>query len=234
MKTKKGEEELIKKVIKKIYFSYLNKGKNIKVKYKSNISLNTKFEGNNITHENVSITNSKIGYGTYIGENSTFINTIIGKYCSIASNVKTVIAMHPTNIFVSTHPAFFSTIKQAGFTYTGKQLFDEIKYIDKEKEISVIIGNDVWIGENVTILGGVTIGDGAIIGAGAVVTKDIEPYSINSGVPSKKMKYRFEKNEIDFLENFKWWDKPEGWIIKNIDKFQDIKKFVKEEDFRNE
>ena len=216
---------LIKKIIKIIYFTNMQKKKKIYIETKENIDFITTFEGRNVINKDVYISNSKIGYGTYLGANSTLVNTIVGKYCSIASNVKVVVATHPTNKFVSTHPAFFSTIKQSGFTYVNKQLFDEIKYIDKKSEISVIIGNDVWIGENVTILGGVTIGDGAIIGAGAVVTHDIEPYSINVGVPSKKIKYRFEKNEIDFLENFKWWDKSEEWIIKNIDNFQNIKEF---------
>lgn len=215
--------ELIKKLLKYIYYTKL-KTKNIIVKSKTNISINTKFEGRNVINKNVHIYSSKIGCGTYIGESSILINTIVGKYCSIANNVKTVVATHPTDTFVSTHPAFFSTLKQAGFTYTNKQLFDEIKYVDKENKVSVIIGNDVWIGENVIILGGVTIGDGAVIGAGAVVTHDIEPYSINVGVPSKKIRYRFEKNEIEFLENLKWWDEPEEWIKNNIDKFENINK----------
>ena len=57
-----------------------------------------------------------------------------------------------------------------------------------------------------------------------MVTKDIEPYSINVGIPSKIIKYRFEKEEIEYLEKLKWWDKPQQWIIDNIDKFEDIKK----------
>lgn len=221
--------KLIKNLIKYIYKIFLRINKNVIFKNHARIDIKTFFEGNNIIGKNTSISNCKIGKGTYIGQNSVFLNTKIGKYCSISSNVKTVVATHPTNKFVSTHPAFFSAMKQAGFTYVNQQLFDEIKYIDKEKEISVIIGNDVWIGENVTILGGVTIGDGAIIGAGAIVTHDIEPYSINVGIPSKKIKYRFEKDEIDFLIKFKWWDKSEEWIMKNINNFQNIKEFISKE-----
>ncbi len=51
----------------------------------------------------------------------------------------------------------------------------------------VIIGNRVWIGYRAMILPGVTIGDGAVIGAGAVVTKDVEPYAIMVGNPSRKV-----------------------------------------------
>ncbi len=74
------------------------------------------------------------------------------------------------------------------------------------------IGNDVWIGANVLILDGVTIGNGAIIAAGAVVTKDVPPYAVVGGVPAKIIKYRFNKEEIDFLEQLKWWEKDEKWL----------------------
>ncbi len=57
-------------------------------------------------------------------------------------------------------------------------------------ERDIIIGNDVWLGANVVVLPGVKIGDGAMVGAGSVVTKDIEPYTIVTGVPAKKLKER--------------------------------------------
>lgn len=214
--------KIIKKIIKRIYFLRISKKRKIKIKSKTNIDFKTTFEGQNIVNRQTSITNSRIGFGTYIGEKSHIINTIIGRYCSIASNVKVIADTHPTFKFVSTHPAFFSINKQAGFTYVDIQKFEEYKYIDVKEKISVIIGNDVWIGENVTIIGGVKIGDGAIIGANAVVTKDIEPYSINVGVPAKKIKYRFQESEIEFLEKLKWWDKPKEWIMENAELFEDI------------
>ena len=43
---------------------------------------------------------------------------------------------------------------------------------------------------------GVTIGYGSIIGAGAVVTKNVEPYSIYAGNPAKKIKNRYENENI--------------------------------------
>ena len=55
------------------------------------------------------------------------------------------------------------------------------------------------------ILSGVEIGDGAVVGAGSIVSKNILPYSINAGVPSKQIKLRF-KNVINFLSKLKWWD----------------------------
>jgi len=62
--------------------------------------------------------------------------------------------------------------------------------LQKEKESSVEIGNDVWIGTNAIILPGVKIADHAIVAAGAVVTKDVPAYAIVGGNPAKLIKYR--------------------------------------------
>lgn len=63
----------------------------------------------------------------------------------------------------------------------------------------VLIKNRVWIGPNVIILPGVTVGEGAVVGAGAVVVKDIEPYTINVGVPAKKIGERTHNLDYQFM-----------------------------------
>ena len=74
----------------------------------------------------------------------------------------------------------------------------------ERKQLSV--GNNVWIGHGVTIVSSCKkIGNGAVIGAGSVVTRDIPPYSIVAGVPAKVIKYRFDEETIDALENSCWW-----------------------------
>jgi len=55
---------------------------------------------------------------------------------------------------------------------------------------AINIGNDVWIGSRVSVLPGVTISDGAVIGANAVVTKNLSSYTINIGIPAKKINER--------------------------------------------
>lgn len=55
------------------------------------------------------------------------------------------------------------------------------------KKKKIIICNRSWLGPRVIVLPGCTIGEGAVVGAGAVVTKDIEPFSINVGIPAKKI-----------------------------------------------
>lgn len=49
----------------------------------------------------------------------------------------------------------------------------------------VVLKKDSFLGTNVIVMPGVTIGEGAIIGAGGLVTKDIEPWTINVGVPTR-------------------------------------------------
>ena len=65
-----------------------------------------------------------------------------------------------------------------------------------EDDLPVIIENDIWVGTNVTILNGVKVGRGAIIAAGAVVNKEVPPYSIVGGVPSRVIGHRFHVDQI--------------------------------------
>lgn len=57
-------------------------------------------------------------------------------------------------------------------------------------KLGIVIEDDVWIGHGCSILDGVIIKRGSIVGAGSVVTKDIEEYTINLGMPSKLVRYR--------------------------------------------
>ncbi|GJM57524.1 glycosyltransferase [Erysipelotrichaceae bacterium 66-17] len=185
----------------------------LKCKYKKKVKLGRRvhinkqnfFEGNNSCADNSTIKYSKIGFGTYVGHNAHISWAKIGKYCSIAPNVSTVIGRHPLD-FVSTHPAFFSNNNAAGFSYTNKKIFEDLKWLDKKSMIS--IGNDVWIGQSSMICDGTIIGDGAIIGAGSFVNQNIPKYSIAVGTPAKVIKYRFNKEDREFLSFLRWWDLP--------------------------
>lgn len=51
----------------------------------------------------------------------------------------------------------------------------------------VYIEDDCWLATNVVINKGVRLRKGSIIGSNAVVANDTEPYSINGGVPARKI-----------------------------------------------
>ncbi len=197
---------------------------NKKVVFKKNcfIDENTFLEGGNVISPETRLYNSKVGYGTYFGRGCIITSMKFGRYCSIGSRLRVIVGKHPTKDFVSTHPAFFSTLKQSGFTYSEEQLFKEISYVDEEKKIFVDIGSDVWIGSDVRIVDGITVHDGAIIAAGSVVTKDVLPYTIVGGVPAKIIRKRFDNNDIEFLTNLQWWNKDETWIRANAKYFSNI------------
>ena len=218
---------MIRNLYRKIYnflFYYFKKDQ----KVGKNVALHgSRLEGKNKINEDTVFVKSRLGRGSYIGAGCQFNSAQIGKYCSIGSYVKILTANHPSQTFVSTHPAFFSLSRQAGFTYTTEQRFQEQRFYDWQNGISVSIGNDVWIGEEAIIMGGVKIHDGAIIGARAVVTKDVPPYAIVGGIPAKIIGKRFDDNEIVFLLNLKWWDKDEAWITQHAQFFSDLRELMK-------
>lgn len=179
------------------------------------------FEGKNVIGKNSRLRCCKVGFGTYFGSNNSIYDANIGKFCSIGSNINFAIGSHPTQNFVSTHPAFFSTKKQAGFTYVQNERYDELNNSRK-----MIIEDDVWIGDNVIFLKKVHVGTGAVIGAGSIITKDIPPYAIVAGVPAKLIKFRFKENEIKKLSIINW----QNWPIKKIQNssiyFNDVDLFI--------
>lgn len=218
--------KFMKSIFKNIKYHWEFRGRGVKFDFSCCFAANgVECEGMNIFHRNVTF-RGKIGYGSYIG-NGCNLNANIGRYCSIASNVKTITGTHPTRKFVSTHPSFFSVREQAGFTYVSSNRFQEDITVDPEGHLAEI-GDDVWIGNNVLILPGVHIGSGAIIAAGAVVTKDVAPYSIVGGVPARMIRLRFDEKQIKELLEIKWWNKPKEWIEHHSDLFTDINDFLSE------
>lgn len=223
---------MFKQILKMFYFKIKYRAKDVVFYKKSNIGWGSLFEGHNRIGCNSSFS-GYMGCCSYIGENVKFEGKV-GRYCSIANDVKTIKSVHPTEKFVSTSPVFYSLLKQCGITYTNQQKFDEILYANVHKEgvkwYPVVVGNDVWIGAGATILPGVCVGDGAIVAANATVVKNIEPYSIVGGTPARIIRMRFSEEEINYLLNLKWWDKDEEWIAKRADLFVDISNLMSCED----
>lgn len=138
------------------------------------------------------------------------VNVQIGNYCSIAYNIVALINRNHDYRSISTSSVSILNFKEKKIKQKGQ----------------ILIGNDVWIGNNVILLSGIKIGNGAVIGAGTVVSKDVPPYAIVVGNPMKIMKYRFEHNQINKLQEIKWWnwnyekiERNREWFQKDIDKF---------------
>jgi virginiamycin A acetyltransferase len=166
---------------------------------------------NSVLNENVRIDRSNhidtssFGRFSYTGRNTVILHSEVGAFCSISWN---------TSIGGATHD--YRRVTQHSFLYNQDGLRPDSEKAKYERfNEQVKIGNDVWIAAGVVITRGVVIGDGAVIGANSVVAKNVPPYAIVAGAPSKIIKYRFEKNIIELLLELKWWNWPEEKIKEN-------------------
>ncbi len=141
----------------------------------------------------------------------------IGKYCSIAANVKIYLGGDHKTGWVTTYPF---TAKHPELGITGHPA----------SKGNVVIGNDVWIGNEAVILSGVSVGDGAVIWAGAVVSRNVEPYGIAVGNPAKVKRIRFNTRIVRDLLSIKWWDWPHDKVVRFAPLLcsPDINKFIEE------
>ncbi|ALC83849.1 MULTISPECIES: DapH/DapD/GlmU-related protein [Bacillus] len=169
---------------------------------------------------NSKIEESIIGDYTYTSGDVQIIYSEIGKFCSIATNVR----IHPVN-----HPTW--RVTQHHLTYRrvqyGFDSQDDEEFFQWRKDHKVTVGHDVWIGHGAIIMPGVTIGTGAVIGAGAIVTKDIPPYMIAVGVPASPLKERFPKEITDELLKIEWWNWDRQQLEECFEDLKDVERFIK-------
>lgn len=164
------------------------------------------------------VMNSSLGKYSYIQENTNLYCADVGPFCSIAANVTIGLINHPME-FVSTSPVFYDKGQPLPRSFVpGNDYINEIP--------RTIIEADVWIGEGAKLRAGVRIGVGAVIGAGSLVTKDIPPYSVAVGIPSKTIKYRFTEDVRKKLIESSWWIFNEEELQALSSYFNDPIKFI--------
>lgn len=161
-----------------------------------------------------------LGRGTYGLDRNSFAGlspdcpVTIGNYCSFGPEVLVFCRTDHRTDLPSTYP--FRTMRG-----------DNPDNVDAITRGPITIGHDVWVGARAMILSGVTIGDGAIIGAGAVVTRNIAPFSVNTGVPARQSRMRFADTQVAALAEIAWWNWPGAKIDQHMDLFYaDVDQFI--------
>ena len=216
---------MIRRFLDLIIFNFRHRNQRIKIHITAYVSRNNIMGGGNKICSFSRFT-GEIGFGSYIGSHSNILNTKIGKFTSIASNVNVISGSHPIHSpYVSTCPSFYSVSRQNGYSFVDSNKFQERRFANSSR-FAVIIGNDCWIGWGATILSGVTISDGAVVYANSTVTKDVPPYAIVAGIPAKIIGYRYDDKTINCLENIKWWNQSLEWLEKNAYLFTNMEEFL--------
>ena len=131
---------------------------------------------------------------------------IIGRYCSIAAEVRFIMngGNHHTD-WMTTYP----------FPIFGKG-WEVAMPASWPNKGDTVVGHDVWIGYAATIMPGVTIGNGAIIASASVVTRDVPPYAIVGGNPATVVRHRFDEATIARLQALAWWDWDAAKVTRNV------------------
>ncbi|OIQ40941.1 MAG: N-acetyltransferase [Bacteroidetes bacterium MedPE-SWsnd-G1] len=136
-----------------------------------------------------------IGAGTKIWHFSHVMsNAIIGERCNLGQNVvvspKVTLG---TNVKVQNNVSIYTGVICEDDVFLGPSMvFTNIvnprsAVIRRDEYKTTLVKKGASIGANATIICGNTIGEYALIGAGAVVTKDVKPYALVVGNPSKQI-----------------------------------------------
>lgn len=173
--------------------------------------------------------NISIGNFTYLNCNVLDIiiesNVTIGNFCSIAPGVLIGLGNHYIQT-VTTHPILFNDYYLNSFK--SGNINQQLEGLADQNQ-ETVIGSDVWIGARANIRRGIKIGNGAIIAADSVVTKDVPDYAIVAGIPARIIRYRFDKEQVEFLsQNHEkcFWNWDDMFLCKNFSVLYDIEKYI--------
>ena len=134
-------------------------------------------KGTKIWHFSHIMPNSNIGENCNIGQNVVISpNVILGKNVKVQNNVSIYTGVIcEDDVFLGPSMVFTNVINPRSA-------------IDRKNQYeTTIVRKGASIGANATIVCGNDIGEYAFIGAGAVVTKDVLPFALVVGNPSKQI-----------------------------------------------
>jgi phosphonate metabolism protein (transferase hexapeptide repeat family) len=154
-----------------------------------------------------------VGDYSYFERQGEAIYTSIGKFCSIAANVRINALEHPMDR-VTTHKISYRPNEFFKFLGVDQAV------LERRRSRAVTIGNDVWVGHGAVVMPGVEIGDGAVVGANAVVTGPVGAYEVVAGVPARRLRMRFEPEIAGRLHALAWWDWPAEKLAKAVPDMQ--------------
>jgi UDP-2-acetamido-3-amino-2,3-dideoxy-glucuronate N-acetyltransferase len=152
----------------------------------------------------------KIGKGTKIWHFSHIMSDcVIGENCNIGQNV----VVSPgvilgNNVKVQNNVSIYTGVICGDDVFLGPSMvFTNIinprsAVIRKHEYAKTIVKKGATIGANATIVCGNDIGEYAFIGAGTVVTKEVPPYALVVGNPSRQTGWMSEYgHKLHFDEN---------------------------------
>ncbi|MGB1295747.1 MAG: acyltransferase [Flavobacteriales bacterium] len=137
----------------------------------------------------------KIGKGTKIWHFSHVMpNCELGESCNLGQNV--VVSPGVTlgrNVKVQNNVSIYTGVICEDDVFLGPSMvFTNVinprsAVVRKSEYKQTLIKKGASIGANATVICGNTIGEYAMIGAGAVVTKDVKPFALVVGNPSRQI-----------------------------------------------
>lgn len=164
-------------------------GHNVYISRKASIYAPEKIViGSNVRIDDFCILSGKIVLGNciHIGAFSALYGSDKGIFVSDFSNISSRVSIYSVNDDYSGH------------TMTNPTLPDEFKNVDNRP---VIIEKEVIIGSTSVVLPGVTIKEGSAFGSFSLVKYDSYPWTINAGIPARRIKDR-SKDLIHLEENY--------------------------------
>lgn len=171
-------------------------------------------DGTKIWHFCHIMSNCEIGEGCNLGQNVVISPEVkLGKNVKIQNNVSIYtgvtceddVFLGPSMVFTNINNPRSAVVRRHQYTRTN-------------------VGKGATIGANATVVCGHNIGEYAFVGAGAVVTKDIPPYALVVGNPSRQIgwmseyghRLKFDAHGIAVCPESKQEYKIEGKKVKRI------------------